>query len=117
MGCHFLLQGNLPNPGIEPGSPASQADSLLPEPPGKVSDVMEQKKAHHSSLRAKLKGHSQPGQTSAIFPPAPQAQVSLSAGRDHPSWALLTPRHLSRMPLVQRKSSDALRPNSNASFQ
>ena len=33
-------------------------------------------KAHHSSLRAKLKGHSQPGQTSAIFPPAPRAQVS-----------------------------------------
>ena len=33
MGCHFLLQ-NLPNPGIEPGSPALQADSLPPEPPG-----------------------------------------------------------------------------------
>ena len=25
----------LPNPGIGPGSPALQADSLLPEPPGK----------------------------------------------------------------------------------
>ena len=27
--------GNLPNPGIEPGSPALQADSLPSEPPGK----------------------------------------------------------------------------------
>ena len=32
--CHFLLQGNLPDPGIEPGSPALQADALPPEPPG-----------------------------------------------------------------------------------
>ena len=29
MGCHFLLQGNLPDPGIKPSSPAWQADSLL----------------------------------------------------------------------------------------
>ena len=27
--------GDPPNPGIEPGSPALQADSLPPEPPGK----------------------------------------------------------------------------------
>ena len=26
VGCHFLLQGGLPNPEIEPGSPALQAD-------------------------------------------------------------------------------------------
>ena len=26
---------DLPNPGIKPGSPTSQADSLLSEPPGK----------------------------------------------------------------------------------
>ena len=35
MGCHFLLQVNLSNPGIEHGSSAFQADSLLSEPPGK----------------------------------------------------------------------------------
>ena len=35
MGCHFLLQGNLPDPGIEPKSPAVQADVLPSEPPGK----------------------------------------------------------------------------------
>jgi len=28
VGYHFILQGNLPNPGIEPASPALQADSL-----------------------------------------------------------------------------------------
>ena len=27
--------GDLPNPGIEPGSPALQADALTSEPPGK----------------------------------------------------------------------------------
>ena len=35
VGCHFLLQGNLPNSGIEPGSPALQADALPSKPPGK----------------------------------------------------------------------------------
>ena len=37
VGCHFLLQGNLSNPGIEAeaGSSAVQADSLLTELPGK----------------------------------------------------------------------------------
>ena len=37
VGCHFLLQGNLPNPGIKPRSLALQADSLAPEPPGTQS--------------------------------------------------------------------------------
>ena len=34
-GLSFLTLGNIPNPGIEPGSPALLADSLLSEPPGK----------------------------------------------------------------------------------
>ena len=29
------FSGDLPDPGIEPGSPALQADSLMSEPPGK----------------------------------------------------------------------------------
>ena len=33
MGCPSLLQGGLPDPGMEPGSPALQADSLPSEPP------------------------------------------------------------------------------------
>ena len=39
VGCHALLQGNLPNPGIEPRSPTLQVDSLLPEPPGKSKNT------------------------------------------------------------------------------
>ena len=33
-GLPFPSPGDFPNPGIEPGSPALQADSLLPKPPG-----------------------------------------------------------------------------------
>ena len=35
VGCHFLLPGDLPYPGIEPRSPTLQADALTSEPPGK----------------------------------------------------------------------------------
>ena len=35
MGCHSLLQGNLPDPGIEPWSLVLLADSLPSEPLGK----------------------------------------------------------------------------------
>ena len=31
----FPTPGDLPNPGIEPGSPALEADALTSEPPGK----------------------------------------------------------------------------------
>ena len=34
-GLPFRSQGDLPDPGIEPESPALQADSLPSEPPGK----------------------------------------------------------------------------------
>ena len=37
-GLPFPSPGDLPNPGIEPRSPALQADSLLSEPPGKPGD-------------------------------------------------------------------------------
>ena len=33
-GSPFPIPGDLPDPGIEPRSPALQADSLLSEPPG-----------------------------------------------------------------------------------
>ena len=41
VGCHFLSPGDLPNPGIEPGSPALQgkADTLLSEPPVKPREL------------------------------------------------------------------------------
>ena len=34
-GVPFPSPGDLPNPGIEPGSPTFQADALTSEPPGK----------------------------------------------------------------------------------
>ena len=44
VGCHSLPQGtflirDLPDPGMEPGSPALQADSSPSEPPGKPSQM------------------------------------------------------------------------------
>ena len=38
-GISFPSPGDLPNSGIEPGSPALQADSLPSEPPGKLSFI------------------------------------------------------------------------------
>ena len=38
-GLPFPSLGDLPEPGIEPRSPALQADSLPSEPPGKTSDM------------------------------------------------------------------------------
>ena len=34
--CQFPSPGDLPDPGIEPGSPALQADALPSEPPGNI---------------------------------------------------------------------------------
>ena len=39
MGCGFLLQEIFPNPGIKPGSPALQMDSLTAEPQGKPKNT------------------------------------------------------------------------------
>ena len=38
-GLSFPPPGNLPNPGIEPGSPSLQADALPSEPPGNNSSA------------------------------------------------------------------------------
>ena len=38
-GVPFPSPGDIPNPGIEPGSPALQADSLPSEPPGKLLEL------------------------------------------------------------------------------
>ena len=39
VGCHVLLQGNLPKPGTEPRSPTLQADSLPTGPSGKPKNT------------------------------------------------------------------------------
>ena len=38
-GLSFPSPGDLPDPGIEPRSPALQADTLISEPPGKTYEV------------------------------------------------------------------------------
>ena len=40
-GLPFPFPGDLPNPGIKPGSPVLQADALSSEPPGKTSHSSE----------------------------------------------------------------------------
>ena len=57
-GLPFPSPGDLPNPGIEPGSPALQADTLSSEPPGKPKgalDWMKYSRNHHlyNSLSSK----------------------------------------------------------------
>ena len=42
-GLPFPSPGDLPNPGIEPGSPALEADALTSEPPGKPDDKWDDK--------------------------------------------------------------------------
>ena len=41
-GLPFPYPGDLPNPGIKPGSPAFQADDLTSEPPGKHAQTTSQ---------------------------------------------------------------------------
>ena len=41
VGCHFILQGYLTNPGIEPGSPASAGGFFTAEPPGNGAESAE----------------------------------------------------------------------------
>ena len=38
-GLPFPFPGDLPDPGIEPGSPTLEADALTSEPPGKLKIV------------------------------------------------------------------------------
>ena len=42
-GLPFSSPGDLPNPGIEPGSPALQADASPSEPPGKSEQINNKK--------------------------------------------------------------------------
>ena len=42
---------DLPDPGIETGSPALEADSLLSEPPGKPNKDLKKKKSHQGRNR------------------------------------------------------------------
>ena len=55
MGCHFLLQGIFPDPGIEPRSPTLQANALTSEPPGKSNVKKAPPKDAHALIRGTYK--------------------------------------------------------------
>ena len=63
-GLPFPSPGDLPNPGIEPRSPALQADALPSEPPGKL--------IRRSWIQKKKNVHS--GKILKLGPDAPRAQ-------------------------------------------
>ena len=55
-GLPFPSPGNLPDPGIEPGSPALQADALPSEPQGKLQDSNKMSLADHGAREVVDKG-------------------------------------------------------------
>ena len=57
-GLSFPSPENLPNPGIEPGSPALQADALSSEPPGKLSAIFNWEKVKVQMLVTSVLSHS-----------------------------------------------------------
>ena len=80
VGCHFLLQGNLPNPGIVPRSPTLQADSLATEPPEKPSSA-------HGILQARILEWVAITFSRESSQPRDGIQVSLIAGKFFANWA------------------------------
>ena len=55
-GLPFPSPGDLPNPGIEPGSPALQLNSLLSEPPGKPTFLNYKCCIHFTTINKRRKG-------------------------------------------------------------
>ena len=54
----FPSPEDLPNPGIEPGSPALQADTLTSEPPGKpFNEEGTHQRKNHSNITGDVKGN------------------------------------------------------------
>ena len=53
-GLPFLSPGDLPDPGIEPRSPALQADSLPSEPPGKPKALKKKKRKTKTNIFLRL---------------------------------------------------------------
>ena len=51
-GLPFPSPGDLPDPGIEPRSPALQADALPSEPPGKLFMYINSKQKRHFTVEA-----------------------------------------------------------------
>ena len=55
-GLPFSSPGDIPNPGIEPGSPALRADSLPTEPLGKLVGMERKRHSLYCNLECKING-------------------------------------------------------------
>ena len=71
-GLPLLSPGDVPNPGIKPGSPELQADSLLSEPPG------EPKITRYNALQPRTPGLEDP--------PASASQGAGTIGAGYCAW-------------------------------
>ena len=80
-GLPFPSPGVLPNPGIEPGSPALQADALPSEPPGKprISDQVAGYCVIQSSRHIKVTIKAFTGLTNMITTVFPLKSLRISA--------------------------------------
>ena len=84
MDCYFLLQGIFPTQGLNPGSPALQADTLLSEPP-EISPVVLFVLDSLTDLQA---GKYPVPTNSSILEEKVNTQLhTLPAIPSHPSWA------------------------------
>ena len=62
-GLLFPSPGDLPDPGIEPGSPALQADSLSSEPPEKPPKYLDSRGNVILNFQIWMREFSEPGQS------------------------------------------------------
>ena len=85
-GLPFPSPGDLPYPGIEPRSPALQADALTSEPPGKSKWVKSNYTVHGIPQARILEWVAFPFSRRSSQP-RDQTQVSHIAGRFFTSWA------------------------------
>ena len=118
VGSQSLLQGNLPNPGIEPGSPTSQVDSLLSEPPGKPERCIRSGTHFRKdgpkmrctgipwelSERQKLCLHSRTTESESVFYQDPQVFCDL-----HPSLRSNSFKKVHVLPLISQRGTLILR--------
>ena len=75
-GLPFPFPGDLPDPGIEPGSPALQAGSLPPEPPGKPPTLFSSM-PFYLSVDSCNHHHGQDSNSCIVLLPCPGTATSL----------------------------------------
>ena len=67
-GLPFPSPGDLPDPGVEPGSPALQVDSLPSEPPGKPTAILKCQYICYPNLKKRKPRQEKIGNLSEVTP-------------------------------------------------